>query len=197
MIGLERFIKYLIEHKLNVEQHFVLELLYYRANQNKEAAQQWIIEYKDAVGVTGADGLPKIATAENIQKLIADGWIEKPENSTVYVLTKKVETLFVDAYVAGFELFEAYPSFGLINGVNIPLQVCNRIEVYHNYWNAIRASKSEHKEILLDIEYAATNGLLSMNIAKFVASMYWIPLRRGRATQKLNTTAINQIDHDF
>ena len=188
----------LLKHNLTIEEYFLLVLLYYRQAIDAKEVNDWMKEYAEKLGHPRDDGKRTLASNRTVTALMSNGWITKPDDKAGYVLSKKVDELFIEPFFAGEQLYNTYPSYGIINGVKIPLQVSDRIAVYYKYWRVIRGSTSEHKEILEDIQFGADNDLLSMNIGKFVDSMYWLSLRQMRRKNKIITTNISSFyDKDF
>ena len=65
------------------------------------------------------------------------------------------------------------------------------------YEVAIMGSLDEHKEILLDIEYGKSKGLLNIGIEKFLKSKYWAGIRKQRLDNQVVTTTKTRIDNEF
>jgi hypothetical protein len=101
-----------------------------------------------------------------------DNYFHVTERFTDLLYTGDNATL-IDEDVAFDELFNAYPTYIIINGRKVSARSCNLFEMRKRYGEAIKGSNNVHKDILLCLEYAKTRDLLNMGLEKFIMSEQW------------------------
>lgn len=184
MILIDRYVNFLIDNQITERQFLGMYLAYTKRRDLSEL-------YKKKI-----TGGMKIIPKNEIPELIKKGFLKIDEGGNA-VLTDKFKNIFVDKHIATEEVYLAYPTFFYSQGVQIPLSAMDRNVFANLYEVAIMGSLDEHKEILLDIEYGKSKGLLNIGIEKFLKSKYWIGIRKQRLDNQIVTTTKTRIDNEF
>lgn len=178
MIDEKRYIKYMIDNNINQEEFLLLYCLYKCSNGTDTQLLELMKQYTTTFGFVKANGKKAMVSNETKQKLIRDGFLQKIDEKDTfksYQLTVKFTKSFVDQYEAINELYQAYPGFGKIKGVSIPLKGGNIHENAKEYWLAIRATATLHHQIVEATNWARLNKpeLLSCNISNYIHGRMW------------------------
>lgn len=181
----ERYVDFIAKNSLSQPQFLFLYLI-------RRKKGEVIIKYKNAFP-SGDDSM----IGEIWKKDLVDrGFLVQVGEGTKmsdYEVTEKFNNIYLqDRWEALSELYEKYPGFVNIGGVDIPLTACDRYKLAILYVEAIDYSVDEHKEVILDVEYGRTNGLLRANIEKFINGKGWEKIRQLRLKQ----STIRQLTED-
>ena len=168
MIISERYVKFLVKHKISPEQYLLLHLLY---ENRKDLIEDYKIAFK---GIN-----ERMVSDKGLKDLIEKGFIIKTFSGS-YKLGRPFLDVFIDADKATEEVFKLYPPFINSRGVDIPLTAMDRKLFAKIYINKINKSYDEHSQILLDIQYAIDTGRISTGIEKFLVSEQWKVFRTLR-----------------
>lgn len=189
MIDTNRYVPFIIKHKLTQPQFLLLYLLYKKEIHHIDA-------YKKAFPTPDGSMIGGIP----LKQLIDEGYLARIKNhgnekiiSTELILTDKFTYIFVDSFEAGEELVAAYPAFMTKGGNRMPLKFGDINQLRKLYAGAINNSKEEHKEVLLDVEYAKENNLIMGKLENFILSKAWLDVRKIR----LGLEEIIQTDQDL
>ncbi len=176
MIDTNRYIPFIIKHKLTQPQFLLLYLLYKKEIHHINA-------YKKAFPTPDGSMIGDIP----LKQLIDEGYLARIKNhgnekvlSGELILTDKFTYIFVDSFQAGEELIEAYPAFMVKQGNKMPLKFGDAGNIRKIYAIAISHSKEEHREVLKDVEYAKENGLIMGKLENFILSKAWNDVRKIR-----------------
>jgi hypothetical protein len=82
-------------------------------------------------------------------------------------------TLFVEIDQAGQEMWEAYPNYLFVKGVQMPSKSTDKVAVLEKYMDNIACNPVRHARVMELLAYAKTNGLITMGIDKWVRSAQW------------------------
>lgn len=90
----------------------------------------------------------------------------------------KVKQFYKCSFELGKELWEVYPQFGLVNGVNVGLRAISdkddSIEdFYKRYGKEIKHNPEKHQEIMGLLQWAKDNNIINYTISKFVRNHKW------------------------
>lgn len=175
--NVERYIDFITKNKLTQAQFLMLYLVY----RKKIAC---INRYKESFPTT--DG-SMIGDANKLD-LIKRGFLVKVGEGTSnndYEITEKFTDLFYkDITNAANQVWDLYPGFIKINGINTPLTNMDKFRFANIYGERIDYSIDEHKEVVKDVQFGRANDLLRTNIEKFVTSEGWLKLRSVRLQQQ-------------
>ena len=91
----------------------------------------------------------------------------------------------------GKELFEAYPMFGIINGVNVGIRSVSKKfdtleDFYRFYGKTIRNKPETHSYILELVNWAKENNILTNTLANFVIDHKWNELEALKNGELVN-----------
>lgn len=118
------------------------------------------------------------------EDLIARGFLEIPDNKhgkKKIKLGAKSRELFLEKHLAADEVWSAYPGFVTSeNNRSFPLKGIPKTQFMDIYWQAYKGSHNEHKDILEDIDYGNTHGLINVRIDNFFHSEMYMEFRKLR-----------------
>jgi len=193
MIDIERYIEFIVKHKMTQEQFTFLYLLYYSTIDEKKA-HALVKKYKGWIGVD------KMLSDSAREDLIAKELIKRTDHTDKFgsfVIMDKFLEAFVDLEHAARESWNLYPGFSKNNGVLYTLKSFDFERYKRLYGQAINLSYYEHKEVMLDLQYGKTNGLLTYKIENFVKGKGWLDLREFRLGQTVQVKKHVQNQEDF
>jgi hypothetical protein len=119
---------------------------------------------------------------EDIEYLVENDFLlrlskDKNNNNLDYFMTtpKFTENLIVDEDDAGDEIWDAYPSWLMVNNHKVSAKSCDKDDLKRKYSLKIKGSMKKHLQIMATLkEYVnRNNGLATMGIEKFVGSEQW------------------------
>lgn len=92
-----------------------------------------------------------------------------------------IKQLYKCSFELGKELFEAYPQFGLIKGVNISLRGVSKHfnsleDCYFRYGKTIKWNIEKHNRIIELVKWAKEHNILNCSLASFVINNGWLDL---------------------
>jgi hypothetical protein len=181
----DSYVEFLIEHDLTQGQYLLLHLIHKKRSD-------LIKKYKEKF--PSDDGT--MIGMYFIKDLVVKGFlIEDKING--FVLTKKFLEIFINKHTACDEIYDIYPTYTNLNGVNIPLTSMDRNVFANLYDKAIQSSILEHLEIVEDIKFGIEQNLLNLGLDKFVKSQYWLAIRKKRLEQDGNKVTKTQRDNEF
>ena len=172
MIEIERYVKFIVKHKLTQPQFLFLYLL-----QRKR--YDLLKMYGEAF--PSDDG--KVIGVISRNDLLERGFIiklDEMENAASYTLGKAFKDIFIDKFEASEMLKDLYPAHGKYDGKIYPLTIIDTYELAPLYGERIGYEVAEHNEVMLDLQYGIENNLVKMKLENFVRSEYWKALRRLR-----------------
>lgn len=181
----ERYIEFIVKNKLTQSQFLFLYLI-------KRKKFHLINSYKQAFpsddGTMIGKSLLNDLISRNFIKVNDEGKLAKD-----YEVTEIFDRIFLkDRWECAMQIWQAYPGFVNIGGVNSPLTATDKYQFSLDYAERIDYSIDEHLEILKDVVYGAQKGLIRTTIDKFVKSSGWEKIRIQRIADKVNNKVINQ-----
>lgn len=166
----ERYLDFIIKHKLTQSQFLMLYLLY---RKKYDAISKYKEAFPSDDGSMIGEGLK--------QDLVERGFIQKVGEGTKaddYVITNKFTNLFfADRHEAAKDFWANYPGFVNIQGANVPLTNMDKFAFANIYAERIDYSIDEHREVIKDLQFANTNNLIRSSIENFVRSQAWEKIR--------------------
>lgn len=194
MIEIKRLLKFMLQHDLTQSQ--VLFLTAIREAKDEEV-HELLKEYK--IRFPSEDGT--LIGQELKLDLIDRGYIIVKGNGRTlldYELTDKFLDLYIGKVEAGDEFWEKYPATITSKGVDYPMKLMDKHKFYDIYWNLIKQSREEHRQVMLDLEYAIENSLLRGKLETFVTSAQWTEVRKIRLNHDFYAGQHGQFeDEDF
>lgn len=186
MINTDAYVNFIINNNLTQDQYLLLHLLY-------ESRRDLIKKYKEKYPTPD----DRMISEYFIKDLIDRGFIVKTK--TGHKLGQNFLRIFIDANTATDEIFELYPPFIRLNGVDVPLTTMDRKVFAEIYVKKINGSLEAHQEIMKDLQYAIDNDLIKTGINKFLTSEQWKGFRKLRCPppSPLTTESIMDINDDF
>lgn len=176
MIDLERYMKFLEDHRITQRQFLLLYCLY---KQRIDIIKRYktLFPAEEGQGMVGAI---------EFNELLTNGMIERTGDTAgtkSFRVTKKFLLIFVDKHEAIEQLLDAYPKFytNPTTMIRYPLTTTDEDELKELYARKIKESAQEHLEVMKDVEYAKQNNLITMGILKFIGSKQWLAIRELRA----------------
>jgi hypothetical protein len=163
MLDIKQFTKKLVELKMNPNQFYFCFLLH-----NDSFAE--LYEYVENVGKFDL---------KDVQDLINRGYLRNTNENgqfaaDAFVTTEKFSKKFLaHKYEFAIEFFEAYPSFGDINGKPISLKSVSPDIVYDVYNNITGKQKAIHEKIMGALKKGIKTGLVNMRIDKWLLTKQW------------------------
>ncbi len=189
-VNVQRYVDFLAKHSLSQQQFLLLYLIKFK----KQSIMQ---EYMHAFP-TGDGSMIGISAR---QDLIDRGFLKHDEAKGLgvssYETTDKFNDLYInDTWEAADEFWKMYPGFVRISGRDVPLTNVDRYQFQLLYGERIGYSVDEHKEILKDLKYGLTKGLVRQNIEKFVRSQMWQKIREVRLGE-ISIAELNSQDNEI
>jgi hypothetical protein len=91
----------------------------------------------------------------------------------------------------GKELFETYPMFGIINGMNVGIRSVSKKfdtleDFYRFYGKTIRNKPELHSHIIELVNWAKENNILTNTLANFVVDHKWSELEALKNGELVN-----------
>ncbi len=163
-----QLITILCELKITPSQLFML----YNIHTKNWAA---ILKFNNATG-----GIPHAEFQDLIDKgIIIDGNKEGERFMDVMTIRDDISTvLFVEIDQAGQELWEAYPSYIYVKDAQMPTKSTDKELVLSKYMDNIACNPVRHLRVLELLQFAITNGFITMGIDKWVRSAQWEVLEK-------------------
>lgn len=195
MIDIERYVEFIVKHKMTQEQFTFLYLLYY-STIDKKKAHELVKKYKGWIGVD------KMLSDSAREDLITKELIKRTDHTDKFgsfVIADKFLEAFVDLEQAARESWNLYPGF-FKEDANAPTYTLKSFdfERYKRlYSKAINLSYYEHKEVMLDLKYGKENRLLKYKIENFVKGQGWLDIRQLRLGQVAPVKKHLQQQDDF
>lgn len=169
-----KYIKLLARYQLTQNQFLAIYLVKHKRNNLVKLYQ---------------DNMPDtLLTTEQKEDLIKRGFLEK--NGNKIKIGKLGEEMFIDRYIAAQEAWDAYPAFSRNSDKTFPLKGVDKNSFVNLYWKVYKGIRSEHKDILEDIEYGNFNGLINMRIDNFFNAEMYKEFRKMRRTSSDSDTSI-------
>jgi hypothetical protein len=168
MIDLKQYLEKLMELKMSPNQFFFCYLLH-----NDRFPE--LYEYVENVGRFDK---------EEIKDLLRRGFIQninenKNFTADAFVTTEKFSKKFLaDKYEYAKEFFEAYPSFGSIDGRPIVLKSISPDKFYEMYNYITGKQKSFHDRIMNALKIGKKMSLVNMKIEKWLDSKQWMLIEK-------------------
>ena len=159
----EQLVTTLCKLQITPSQHFVLYMIHTRT---------WALmdKFNNETG-----GIPHAEYKDLIDKGIIIDY-NKPGEAFMDNCTIKDDiatVLFVEIDQAGQELWEKYPNYLYIDGVQMPTKSTDKDAVLSKYMDNIACNPIRHARVLELLQYAVTNGMITMGIEKWVRSAQW------------------------
>lgn len=187
-------IDFICKHKITLNQFAICLLIH-----KKDTAT--IIRIGEEIGVVGNCMIPtgvvegKTKYKKEIVDLLDRGFIitnfldkNEPYALDNFILTDKFMEGFLTHETDMFtELWDEYPKFLHIQGLDYPAKSTDFDDLQVKYIKAIKSSKKKHIEILSKLRsYKETNTYALMGIEKFVGSRHWDNMDAG-SSPKIRT----------
>lgn len=163
MLEIKQFTKKLVELKMTPNQFYFCFLLH-----NDSFAE--LYEYVETVGKFDL---------KDIQDLVKRGYIRNTNENKqfvadAFVTTEKFSKKFLaEKFEFAAEFFEAYPSFGDIQGKPISLKSVSPDVLYELYNNITGKQKATHDKIMSALKKGIRVGLVNMKIDKWLFTRQW------------------------
>ena len=172
-LDVERYVEFIAKNKLAQSQFLMLYCIY---KKKYNAINIYKEEFPNPDGSMIGEILK--------EDLISRGFIKKVNNENKadsYEVTDKFTHIFVsDIFNAADEVWDIYPPFIKINGVNTPLTNMDKFRFTNLYGERIRYSQQEHKEVIEDIRFGRENNLIRTSIENFTRAEAWNSIRKIR-----------------
>ena len=102
-----------------------------------------------------------------------------------------IKDFYKSSFEMGKELFEAYPMFGIINGMNVGIRSVSKKfdtleDFYRFYGKTIRNKPETHSHILELVNWAKENNILTNTLANFVIDHKWNELEALKNGELVN-----------
>lgn len=180
----------MVDNKIGPQQFLFLFLIKKREKESIEL-------YKEGFPSEDGSMIGKFLKDDLIERGFLVHNPEKGKGVSAYDVTEKFDKLFLkDRHEAADEFWKAYPGFVNINGRDVPLTNMDKYQFALKYAERIGYSVDEHKEVMLDLQFGVSKGLVKQNIDKFISAEMWNkirPLRLGQS--KIQTVTHN--DQEF
>jgi hypothetical protein len=181
-----------MRHGLTLNQVMFLFIVKYNDDIDRTKAINLLAEYQKSSPIGKL-----LTTTERDNLFERDYLMLLRESETIgfddIALGRKAMTLFADPYVLGNEFWKVYPAFAKINGVDIPIRLCNKAKLRELYAKTISFSIPRHQFILGVTRDGAAAGLINYNVVKYVESEYWDALYEKLNNSNLFNQASNEI----
>jgi len=192
MINIKEFFTTCIEQELTTMQLITLICL----NNSKDI--EYFYNYGTSIGLESIYAL----SDEGYKDLEKRGFIKtliNSEHKEVLVLGEKAKDFLININTCVDDIFDIYPMYFDSNGVNYPLTLMNRNEFAKEYLKQIDYSLDNHKEVLLDLEYAIKHSLITNKIEKFLYSKQYLNFRKLRngVEKTVITTILSNETFDY
>ncbi len=182
--NVERYIDFITKNSLSQAQFLMLYLMYRKK-------YECINTYKKFFPKEDGSMIGK----EEKQDLLERGFLIQVGNENKvgdYIVGEQFTKIFLaNIHEAANQFWDKYPGFVKINGTDTPLTNMDRYKFAVLYGERIDYSVEEHIEVLKDLDYGVSNGLIRMNIENFVRSEQWKALRKNRLNVDTVKTNIN------
>ena len=181
-LSIENQLGLMEKYNLSAEEMFITDLLF--LSSPEEGHSEYLHSYLNFSNVDLREILVSLQNKQVIiksYKIPAKGQVFDPE-------TVEFNKNFLNNYkkysgILGYEFFCEYPSYGLINGSEVPLRnyakkFNSEEDFFFAYGRSIGWNKEKHEHVLGLIRWAKENNcrLLNMNIADFVISKTWLSI---------------------
>lgn len=170
------------KYKLNAEEMFLVDLLF--LSSPEEGHSEYLRSY---INFSDIDLRQMLLTLQNKQVIVKS--YKVPNKGQPFdPETVEFNKNFLNSYrkysgELGYEFFMEYPSYGLINGCEVPLRnfakkFNNEDEFFFAYGRAVGWKRENHEHVMELLRWAKENQcrLLNMNIADFVISKTWLSI---------------------
>lgn len=102
-----------------------------------------------------------------------------------------IKQIYRASFEMGQELFENYPQFALINGMQVPLRSVSRKfdsleDAFRYYGKCIRWDNNTHQEILELLKWAKDRNVLNCSLCSFLIDHKWIDLKSLKEGDDVN-----------
>lgn len=170
------------KYKLTAEEMFLVDLLF--LSSPEEGHGEYLRSYLSFNDIDLRQALLNLQSKQVIlksYKVPDKGQAFDPESV-------EFNKLFLNNYrkysgELGYEFFKEYPSYGIINGSEVPLRnfakkFNSEEEFFYAYGRSVSWNQEKHEHVLELIRWAKENNcrLLNMNIADFVISKTWLSI---------------------
>ena len=179
-ISIDRELQFMIKYQLTPEEYLLFKLIFLAQNGHEEYLNMFYSQgqYEHKV-LDLLDSLQKKGIINKSYKIPKEGTIF---NSQDVELNKKV----LDQYMQhsqdlGLDLFNAYPTFTIINGKTFSLRnIAKGFKSFDDfcweYGKSIKFNPQKHSEIIELLKYGKENNLIQSGICDFVISRQWLTL---------------------
>lgn len=160
---IDKFIDFLMEHRITSDQYLYL-MLY--------AIEKDATRYRYIEKVRGL-------TVKQVEDLVKRGYLINNNEPNQYyhdqiTITPWARNIMLsDVALFAEEFWEAYPLFIWVDGKKFAARNMDRDEFIGKYMNRIGSSEKKHKEVMEVLHYAVSNNLINVGIKKFVGSEMW------------------------
>lgn len=170
------------KYRLTAEEMYIVDLLFFSSPE--EGHSEFLRSY---LNFSDIDLRQVLVNLQNKQVILKSYKIPK-KGESFDPETVEFNKNFLNSYrkysgELGYEFFMEYPSYGLINGSEVPLRnfakkFNSEDDFFFAYGRAVGWNKEKHEHVLELIRWAKENQcrLLNMNIADFVISKTWLSI---------------------
>src|SRR5574343_636922 len=183
-LDVDRYVNFLSKNKLTQSQFLMLYCLH---KKKWEAIELYKKEFPNEDGTMIGNILKNDLVERGFIAKVGEG-----EKADSYMVTEKFTNIFVaDLYNAADEVWNLYPPFISIKGINTPLTTMDKYKFANLYGERIRYDVEEHKQVIADIKFGREHNLIRNNIENFTRAEMWGSIRKIRVEkqtiQEVNT----------
>ena len=181
-LSIENQLGLMEKYRLTAEEMYIVDLLF--LSSPEEGHGEFLRSY---LSFSDIDLRQVLVNLQNKQVILKSYKIPK-KGESFDPETVEFNKNFLNSYrkysgELGYEFFMEYPSYGLINGSEVPLRnfakkFNSEDDFFFAYGRAVGWNKEKHEHVLELIRWAKENQcrLLNMNIADFVISKTWLSI---------------------
>lgn len=165
----EKYLKFLIENRLNANQFLFCYLL---ATVNRN--HKYMVRYTKEVSLLSADEVSDLVERGYLADMNSPG---ETYHDMYIVLDKFKDLLFIDSEVAFEAVWKKYPRYlqERINGKEVSAKTTGlgKDGLAHKYGKYIGNDIQKHERVLEALDWAIDNGKVTLGIEKFVLNHIW------------------------
>lgn len=174
-------IDFLCEHKLTLNQFAICLLIHKKDTATMIRINTEIGQIGNYLIPNGVDTQGKKRYIKEIDDLIDRNFLRLTfiDKENKYALDNfEVTSKFTDDFIQEIDIFEElwqeYPKFIFVNGLEFPSKSTDYEELKEKYLRTIKNSKKKHKDIIVKLQqFKSTNTYAQMGIEKWIGSRQW------------------------
>jgi hypothetical protein len=190
MISVRKYVNFIIDNDLTQSQVLFLMLI---RNKNTlyDVADQYI-KY-----ITARDGyiLPKSLINDLQEKGYVEFLVESPTKLSEFEATEKLKSLLIDEDECSTQFLRAYPHIIRSGSNTFPTMTADANKFRKMYCELIHYSVDEHKQMMLDLQYAIENNMILVGIDKYFSSEFYLSVREKREEEQITDVDFEDDDN--